>query len=366
MKKNRIIFFLPNFSNGGAAESVFKLAKFLRSKNFMVLLISIGKNFYKKKLLKYGCDIIELKNRRILFSIITIRKILTIENKKNFSKIIFISNFHYANIISVIASFRTNIKIILTERSSVYELINSNFGIRFFKNKIIYFLVKHFYKFSDQVITNSKFEEKYFRNKLKFNNVVTIHPPSLKKINYSITNKNKNKYIRIIFVGRISKEKGLIDIIKTLINLKNKIDFKLFIFGQGPERKNLQKIISKLKINNKIIFCGYENNKNKIFKNANLFLNASKFEGLSSALIQAINFNVFPICSKAPGGNMESIKYGKLGWSFKLNNLKDLEKKILNFAKKKPIINKKLKISHLRNFTEKSSFKKYFILLNKL
>ena len=41
-------------------------------------------------------------------------------------------------------------------------------------------------------------------------------------------------------------------------------------------------------------------NKLKIFKNANLFINASLFEGLPNALVQAINYNVFPIYSDAP------------------------------------------------------------------
>jgi len=365
MKKKRVIFFLPNFSNGGAGESVFKLAKYLIEKKFSILLVSVGNNFYKKELLKFGCSVIELKKKRVLFSILEIRKIMFKESKKNYSKIFFVSNFHYANIISVIASLGIEIKIILTERSSVYELINSSLNKKFFKDRLLYFFVKIFYRFSSQIITNSKFEKDHFKNELKLKKVITIHPPSIKEINNSMTN-ILYKIIKIIYVGRISKEKGLDIIINALANLKNEINFKLFIYGQGPEENNIQKMINKLKIKDKINFCGYESNKKKIFKGANLFLNASKFEGLSSALVQSINFNVFPICSDAPGGNIEVIKNGKLGWSFKLDDAKDLEEKILNFVVKKPLINKKLKNSHLKNFTEEASFRKYLKLFNRL
>ena len=51
--------------------------------------------------------------------------------------------------------------------------------------------------------------------------------------------------------------------------------------------------------------------KYKIFKNADLFINASLWEGLPNALVQSINYNVYPICSDAPGGNLEVIKNGE-------------------------------------------------------
>ena len=67
--KTRLIFFLPNFSFGGAGNSIFKLCKFLSNKNFSILVISLGKNFYKKKFVKYRCEIIELNHSRLLFAI---------------------------------------------------------------------------------------------------------------------------------------------------------------------------------------------------------------------------------------------------------------------------------------------------------
>ena len=48
--------------------------------------------------------------------------------------------------------------------------------------KLIYFLAKFFYKFSDLIITNSNFEKKYIKEKFKLNNVICIHPPSITNI----------------------------------------------------------------------------------------------------------------------------------------------------------------------------------------
>ena len=199
LQKNqiRLIFFLPFWGIGGASESVYKLINFLVKKNFSILVISIGRNLYKKKFKKINCDIIEINSRRSILSIFKLRKILLIEIKKNFKKNILISNFHYANIISMIASYKIeNLKILLTERSSVSELEYYDNYFHFFKNKIIYCLAKWFYKESRLVITNSNFEKNYIAKKFKVKNIKCIHPPSIEKI---ITLKNHIK-IEILFL----------------------------------------------------------------------------------------------------------------------------------------------------------------------
>ena len=110
-------------------------------------------------------------------------------------------------------------------------------------------------------------------------------------------------------------------------------------------------MVNKLNLN-KNIFYGYQKNKDKIFKNANLFLNASHYEGLPNALVQALNYNVFVICSNSPGGNMEVIKNGKFGLYFRNKDYKDLAKKIKRFyfLKKKYNFNQQLK--HLEKYSE--------------
>ena len=340
-----------------------KLSEFLAKKNFSILLISIGKNFYKQRLKRNNCDIIELDNKRALFSIFKIRRLLINESEKKYKKLIFISNIHYGNIIAILSSiFIKNFKLILTERSSLSELKNDSS----FKNKIIYFMAKNLYKFSNLIIANSKFEEKYINKNFKLKNVISIHPPSINKINLKIKKKTNKNFLRIIFVGRLSKEKGLNTILSALSKIKQKINFKFLIYGNGPEKNNILNLIKIFDLKKYVELRGYEKNKNQIFKNADLFINASHFEGLPNAMVQAINFNVFPICSNAPGGNMEVINFGEFGLFFKLNDERDLEKKIIKFYNSNLSHNPRKKIKHLEKFTEKQSFKKYLEVLSKV
>ena len=366
-KQKRLVFFLPNFILGGAGESIFKLSKFLVKYNFSILIISLGKNFYKKDFKKINCEIIELASSRVIFSIFKLRKLMINESKKNFEKIIFISNLNYVNIISIISSINLNkIKIILTERSSISELKYSYNIINKLKNNLIYFLAKILYKFSDLIITNSKFERNYIQDKFHLNNVICIHPPSIKNIIKKNSNNNYKKIVNILYVGRLSREKGIFVILKALRNLSNQYKFLFNLYGDGPERKSIEKFIKINNLNKIISLKGFEKNKKIIFKDMNLFINASLWEGLPNALVQSINYNVFPICSDAPGGNMEVIKNGMLGLYFKTNDEKDLQNKIQNFFKKKLKLNNKNRIQHLKNYTELVSNQKYLKTLNNL
>lgn len=365
-KKHRIIFFLPVFSLGGASESLIKLSKFLNDSGFSVSLISIGQNVHKKYLKSIGCEIFELNTKRALFSIFKLRYLIKKDlEREKYSKITLISNIHYGNIISLISCFKLkNIKIILTERSSLHELsIYNNFS-KFLKNRIIFFLAKKIYRYADLIIANSKYEKNYIKKNFCLKNVEHIYPPSISKIITKQVYKKKNHGIKkIIYVGNLFREKGVITIVKALANIKNNLNFIFEIYGKGYEKKTIQDYIVNNHLQNKVVFKGFCKNKINIFKNKDLLINASWCEGLPNAVIQSINYNVFPICSKSPGGNFEAIKYGKLGMTFKTNDSNDLKKKILFFFKKKIRLNKELQKIHLKNFTQKKSNEKYFKIL---
>ena len=64
-------------------------------------------------------------------------------------------------------------------------------------------------------------------------------------------------------------------------------------------------------------------------------------------------------------GNLEVIKNGKLGISFKTNDENDLKNKIIEFFNKKFRINNKSRINHLKKYTEIKSNQKYLEILNK-
>ena len=241
IKKTNIIFFLPNFSEGGAGKSITTICNNLDYRIFNIIIISIGKchykNFFNKKTIFY-----ELNKKKIFNSFFEIIRIL--KNKYNKKDTIFISNINYANVLSCLfIKLMMNYKLVLAERTPLKEL-NTFYNIRdFFKKKIIYLLMKLIYRFADQVVVNSSFSKKEFHKKIKCN-LKLIHSPSLNKIRINNT-KKINKKLRILSIGRLSKEKRF-DILIDIIDRLKDYDIKAQIIGNGPLEKVLkQKIKSK-------------------------------------------------------------------------------------------------------------------------
>ncbi|MDA7756118.1 glycosyltransferase [Candidatus Pelagibacter sp.] len=359
MEKVRLIFFIPEFVKGGAGNSIFSLVKNLDKKKFLINIICLGKCEYKNQISKYA-KIHELKNKKTIFAQKKISKILdkiTINNEKN----VLISNFFYANVlISLFQKKRKNLKFIFAERTTLTELFIYFGFLDFLKKKLIKVLVKVFYKKADLIISNSK---KVSKDIKKFTNQKSIHiyPGSIK-------DKKRNVFFfkplsdkkRIIWIGRLAKEKGL-DILVNSFKEINKKSYKVYIYGNGPLKNYLKNKINKFNLQKNLIMKGYKNDISKQIYKFDLLINTSLFEGFPNVVVESLNNSVPVIASRSGGGINEIIANGKYGQLFDITKSNDLKKKILNFIKFPKVLNSKAKISksHLRNFYEKRSAKQY-------
>ena len=334
MKKINIFFLLPKFVLGGAGKSISTLCKNLNKNKFKIYIICLNKCYYANELKRY-CDFIyEINSKKTFFAQRKIEKIL--KNKGN-EKSILVSNLFYCNVLTALFQKKNRLlKFIFVERTPLQEL-SIYFGlIDLFKKIIIKFLLKSAYKKSDLVIANSV---KTAREIASFSNSKTrgIYPPSFLKKNFNKKHK-KNKFFNLLTIGRLSEEKGysaLIDIISE-INFKN---FKLTIIGDGSEKENLKKLVVEKKLKKKIFFLGEKKNVNHYFKNSDLFINCSLFEGFPNVVVEALSFGVPVICSDSHGGIGEILKNGKYGSIYK--GKANLKHQIENFFKKPQLLQRK-------------------------
>ena len=361
-----LIFFLPNFSYGGAGNSVFRLCKALNKKEYSINIISMGKCSYKKEFVNFGAKVHELKTRKISRSIFRLNTLVKKIISEKFSKNIFISGIHYANIASII-SLRSikNLKIIVVERTDIQELkISYNFN-NLIKNTVIYFLLKVFYKKADLVIANSLKAKNDLQRICKIK-VEKVTPPSF--LGYEKIKKNKKKkFLNLLTVGRLSHEKGIYTMIKAINEIKEK-NVILRILGEGDEEKKIKSCISKYKLQNRIFLLGFKKNPKNFYLKSDLFINASHFEGFPNAIVEAINFNLPVICSDTSSGVREITLNGNGGDLFKIDDYKDLAKKILLFYKDPKIFIKKLKIArkNIKNFSIEKNVEKYKAIFTKI
>ena len=83
MIKKNLIFFMSDFSSGGAGNSISKLCLNLPSKEYSISIISLGKCAYSKILKKKKIDVYELQKKRLFFSISDLSKLLKNKIKKD-------------------------------------------------------------------------------------------------------------------------------------------------------------------------------------------------------------------------------------------------------------------------------------------
>ena len=339
--KINIFFFISNFTFGGAGNAVFSFINKLNKKKFNINIIYIGESEYEKYIPRH-VKIFKIKNNffffKTLIGFFRIKKIIKNETKKNKFNV-FISNIHYSNILTIIFLRNLkNLKIFLFERTSLKELDIYFSFFSFFKNKLIKILIKILYNSADKVFSNSVSVKKEF--KVIGINSKVIYSGSIKRI---LPKKNfkKKKFYKLISVGRLTKQKNYKLLINSIKLLKSK-NFKLFIYGNRAQKDKLKKIILKNKLEKRIYLMSQVENKDKIYKNADLLVHTALFEGLPNCIVEAINFGVPIIAYKGAGGISEILSNGKYGDIVKKHDEYEISKKIENFFKNPTILQKKI------------------------
>lgn len=193
----------------------------------------------------------------------------------------------------------------------IYRIIR-----QFVQNKIVKLNKK-----LENVITISEFSEKILKPTLGKNTKITrIYNPIDLDNNKTLINPEKNEYY--LYVGRVSKEKGVDLFCKAITNL----GYKGIVVGDGDEKYKLEKEFPKIE------FAGWKSNDEvkQYMKKAKALIFPSRwYEGAPLTPLECMQYGIPSLVSNASAAidyvtNKELI--------FKLN-CKDLQNKILGYEK---------------------------------
>ena len=130
--------------------------------------------------------------------------------------------------------------------------------------------------------------------------------------------KIKKNYVAI---GRLTKQKNFAFLIKCFEKIINKDnEIKLYILGDGEDKKKLQNLIIRNKLNNNIFIEGYQNNIYKYLKRADAFILSSLWEDPGFVLVEAFYSNTIVISSNCKNGPAEILENEKNGFLFENNS----------------------------------------------
>lgn len=99
--------------------------------------------------------------------------------------------------------------------------------------------------------------------------------------------------VRILTVGRLAHQKGYDVALETCKQLKNRgVNFKWYVLGKGPLRAGILKSIKELELTEHFILLGVEANPYPFIKNADIYVQTSRFEGFGIAIAEARMLNI--------------------------------------------------------------------------
>jgi len=136
-----------------------------------------------------------------------------------------------------------------------------------------------------------------------------IHVPNAIDISSLPQQKDRRYEKQIIFAGRLSKEKGILNLLEVTKKLPD--DVHLLILGSGPEE---DKVKESVKSKPNLHFLGYQPKEKTIplIRGSDVLIQPSIIEGISSTILEAMACKT-PIIATNTGGNKELLENNKTG-----------------------------------------------------
>jgi glycosyltransferase involved in cell wall biosynthesis len=188
-------------------------------------------------------------------------------------------------------------------------------------------------KTADAVITPSNYmKEKLVRVFGLPDEKVFVIPVGVNEDVFAVKRKEREKdgQIRLLFVGRLVREKGLDVLLKALKKvLQKRPKTHLTIIGEGPLKNEYKRLAENLGITKNITFVGWIQREKILayFSESDLLAVPSLKENFPRITLEAMGAGL-PVIASSVGGVSEQITDGVDGILFKAGDLEDLARKL--------------------------------------
>lgn len=347
----------------------------------------------------YGIDYLEKKNPLNYIYSFGIKKKLIEQVSKNKYDIIHIHNYyhHLSPSIFVAISFLRrkgmNLKVFYTAHD--YHLVCPNSGFFYYKNReiknfqkvpsignflfkrldnrfFIYDILKKaqwinayclhkYHEEIDHIITPSYFLKNVLQKAVKKPITVIRNPIEITELtdntSNNVWNDNSVNKINIVFLGRLSVEKGLFEFIDLLSNIKE-LEYTLAIYGDGPEKERVSRLIGSKNLGDSIILKG-RTSRDQLLRELgryNTFVLPSLwYENAPMSIIEAASAGLL-LLTTGHGGMVEIAEECGGGFYFTPGNVDSLT---LSLTKIKTILENDRVTYDRKSFLEKFSVKNF-------
>ncbi|MBE5063456.1 glycosyltransferase [Lachnospiraceae bacterium DSM 108991] len=319
-----IIFYLGSMNNGGAERVVANLCNRLCDNNRLMILTSVRKPsvyYLDERIVIKSLDRLEELSSKIITKNIERLKRLILEVRE-FNADILISFLSEPCFRSLLVKRKIGIPVIICQRNDPKEE---------YKSFVYRSLMKWLYPKAEGAVFQTEEQKKFFPIKLQKKSIVIANPVADEYIcddyRYPLSRK-------IIAVGRLDAQKNFKLLIKAFQEFSKEYpDYTLQIYGEGPEREVLEKLITACDLTNRVFLCGRVKDIKKKLLEAEFFVISSDYEGMPNALIEAMALGIPVISTDCPcGGPAELISNENMGILTPVKNVKALSRAMECYA----------------------------------
>ena len=293
-----------------------------------------------------------------------------IRKVKDYDPDVIISVDIYCNIIVLIAKFSLFLRnnVIITTHNNLFDTLHlkGDSTVEWSVSK----LVRLLYARADYLVVVSKGIRKSFQRKFKLRKNIRVIYYGLDQTHLTtrIGRKKQSENI-ILSIGRLDVQKDFLTLIRSFHLLNQKFGkTMLWIVGDGPQKGEIEQLISELKLNKKIKILGWRQNIYPFLKKAKVFVLSTNREGFGYVIIEAMSQGVPIIATNVNYGPPEILDNGKYGILVDKNDPLSLSRSMLKLMTNKGYYDsfKEKAKERSRFFSEEKMLRSYAVLINKL
>ena len=302
----KIAFAIPSLGSGGAERVVSILANELVQRGYDVSVIMVGNDcvaypvLNQVKLIKLNCEQLYGKENTAPRFYHRIKKIRSAIANNKFDLVI--SFMSEVSIDVCLAVLGMRIPVIVSERND--PAIDPASRAKQLMRKILYFRANGY-------VFQTPDAQAYFDRRIQRKSCIILNP---------LTTQMMEPYTglreqRIVAVGRLNRQKNYSLLLSAFADFSQEFpDMILEIYGDGPQRQEIEDQIRTLFLQEKVLMKGFCKDVHQQIYNAAFFVMTSDFEGMPNALLEAMALGLPCISTDCRcGGPRMMIDHGTSG-----------------------------------------------------
>ena len=357
----KVLFITGSLNQGGAEFQILQLAKLFQEKGNEVEVFAITNySFYKPFVIKNSLKYTHLENNHNKLK----RVLQTSKKIKQFQPDLIISYLKIVGKVAVIAKIISNVKVqvIVGERTSDIQPLH---------DKVHFNLMR----LASAVTVNSLSKLDYIKANFKGISNKTYFFPNILDVNkISFLNKDYNQdKLYLGFIGRISPEKNILEMIKAVGLLKEKgKEIRFSIYGDARNVDYLEKVTNLILsegLKEEVQLMGKTNEVFEVHKKTDLLILISDFEGFSNVISEALASGL-PVITSAIPENEYLVENTVNGFVVNHKEVISIANGIEKFMKLPSIGKKKISSNNRKKaeaiFDKNNLYESYMSLIEKL